>query len=844
MIKLLRLASAIISCLLLPCYLVTIQAQVVALDWAKGIGGTGNDVANAIVADAAGNIYITGSFTQTVDFNRGKEQHLLSAVGLSSGDIFIAKYDNAGSLLWVRQLGNNGADAGLALALDKLGNVYVTGTFTGAVDFDPGLGLAYLVSSGGADVFVLKLTTSGDLVWAKNMGSSGSNESVSSITVDDSGSVYTTGYFVGNVDFDPGPSEFIIHGVGDRNVFVWKLNVNGDLVWAKQMGGPGREAGNAIALDVAGNVYITGEFSSDGDYDPGFGVVRLQATVTNNLNAFVVKLNTLGDLVWAKSMRNGANAIASGKAISIDPSGHVIISGFIRDTVDFDPGIGTFELTSPQNGSSVFVSKWTGAGMFVWAKAIHGKGMLNMTNNTHFLDAAANIYLTGVLRDVADFDPGLRELNLVAESSSGDAFITQWNSSGDLQWAKTSACPGGGQGMGIAVDGSGYIYTCGTFKDSIDVDPTLAVQTLKSHGGNDIFIQKLRPIDCTNTYATVEVAACDTFHGLKQSGQYTWIIPNAAGCDSIITLNLTIKQSKVGNLVYSACDSFHFNDLVYTTSGEYVQSYTNAAGCDSTLYLKITIKRSSWDTLKVYGCSSYTINGQTYTKSGYYPQVFQGNNGCDSVLIFEVMLGFKQVVKETSCTPVSKGGVSYDTTGIYTFKYTSLSGCDSIVEWHLTIPVVDVSVTRYDRTLVASLLRGDYQWMDCVTKTILPGAISYRFSPQRDGRYAVVVTDKGCTDTSKCVVVSGVSSSIKERLVSGGLNVFPNPTSGICVVAGSGIVKKGILSLFNLMGQRLSIYEVEPNGDFQIDLSAYPTGVYILELTQDGQEIRTKVSKN
>ena len=199
------------------------------------------------------------------------------------------------------------SEVGEALATDSSGNVYATGYYNGTVDFDPGAGTANMTATGNPDVFVLKLNSSGTLLWAKSLG--GSNAaSGRSIDVDSSGNVYTTGNFDGTADFDPGSGTENLSsagGSGDNDVFVSKLNSSGEFVWAKSFVGTNagcdpmdwmcsnnNEVGYSIAIDGSSNVYAAGYFIETVDFDPGSGTEYL--TSAGSGDAFIVKMNSAG----------------------------------------------------------------------------------------------------------------------------------------------------------------------------------------------------------------------------------------------------------------------------------------------------------------------------------------------------------------------------------------------------------------------------------------------------------------------------------------------------------------------------------------------------------------------
>jgi hypothetical protein len=150
----------------------SIQAQPPTFDWAKSMGSTGADYGNSITTDASGNVYTTGLFQDTVDFDPGAGTFNLTCNG--SSDIFIQKLDANGNFIWAKSMGSFSGDVPNSVAVDALGNVYTTGYFNGTVDFDPGPGVANLTSASiSGNIFVQKLDAAGNYVWAKRMGGSG-----------------------------------------------------------------------------------------------------------------------------------------------------------------------------------------------------------------------------------------------------------------------------------------------------------------------------------------------------------------------------------------------------------------------------------------------------------------------------------------------------------------------------------------------------------------------------------------------------------------------------------------------------------------------------------------------
>lgn len=461
------------------------NAQSPIFQWAKGMGGPLQDEGYSIAVDTFGNVYTTGYFSDTADFDPGLGIFNLTSVGFD--DIFISKLDPSGNFLWAKQMGGNYYnDDGRSIAIDAAGNVYTSGYFNETVDFDPGVGNYNLTSSGLDDIFISKLDASGNFLWAKHMGSASYDEGWS-IEIDASGNVYTTGFFSGTVDFDPGVGNFNISSSGSNDLFISKLDASGNFLWAKNIGGTSYVQGNSIEVDAMGNVYTTGYFFGTVDFNPGVGTFNL--TSNGNEDVFISKLNSSGDFLWAKKI--GGSSGDYGQAIALDASGNIYTTGFFAYTVDFDPGPGTFNLSSTGGFQDIFISKLDASGNFLWAKQMPGTG--NSASYSIKLDATGNVYTTGVFQYTIDFDPNAGIANLTSSGGvNTDIFISKLDALGNFLWAIKLGDTLYDQGSSIAIDQLGNVYTTGYFIGTSDFDPGVGTFNLTSTGDySDIFIQKL-----------------------------------------------------------------------------------------------------------------------------------------------------------------------------------------------------------------------------------------------------------------------------------------------------------------------------------------------------------------
>ena len=233
-------------------------------EWANAMGGKLNDFPKGVTVDASGNVYTTGYFYGTADFDPGPGTFNLTSKG--SSESFISKLDAKGNFIWAKKLG---LGEGISIAVDVAGNIYTTGSFSGTADFDPGDGVFNLIAFGSKSIFISKLTSAGNFEWAKCIGGIGSS-SGNSIKLDAVGNVFVSGYYSRRVDFDPGIDSFFLKSAGDYgDVFVSKFDSKGNFNWVKSMGGKDEDIAYDMQLDATGNIYIAGTFHGSGDFDPG-----------------------------------------------------------------------------------------------------------------------------------------------------------------------------------------------------------------------------------------------------------------------------------------------------------------------------------------------------------------------------------------------------------------------------------------------------------------------------------------------------------------------------------------------------------------------------------------------
>lgn len=544
-------------------------AQGPSFEWAIEAGGSGVDYGFAITRDPAGNILTTGQYNGVADFEPGSGVINLVSQGL--GDIFIRKSDADGNLIWAKSVGTGGDDHGFGITTDVDGNVYVTGYFDGAGDFDPGTGSYTLASNGNRDIFILKLNPGGNLVWAKSIGGVFDDEG-KGIAIDGNGDVLICGFFRDLVDFDVTGTIFNSVGTGLNDAFVLKLNSSGGFVWVKTYGGTDDESATAISISASNEIYITGQFGLTVDFDPdSFGSEFL--TAQGFWDAYVLKLDVDGLFVWAKTFEGSGAGYGIGHAVTLDNSGNVYVGGYYYNNTDFDPSGNTFYLTSAGYEDG-FILKLDLNGSFIWAKSFGGSGVDVIRSLS--IDTDGNIFASGNFDSAGDFDPAATTYTLTPNGLF-DICLVELDKDGALIWVTSIGGPLYDLSPGILANADGSIYVIGSFEDQIDADYTSdGIVNFTSQGANDILLVKLNECLVDTTIDTHVV--CDSLAWIDGNTYFTnnstasFTLTNVGGCDSVVRLYLTIEPLDI---------SINLSGQTLT-AGETVATY-QWVECDSTI---------------------------------------------------------------------------------------------------------------------------------------------------------------------------------------------------------------------------------------------------------------------
>ena len=431
---------------------IVLIAQTPDWQWATKAGGSYDDYGFGITIDNAGNTYVTGRFCGTANFGS------YSITSNGDSDIFVAKMDANGNWQWAIQAGGSDYDAGIGITIDDLGSAYVTGVFQETSSF----GLYSITSNGINDIFVAKMDANGNWQWAIQAGGSDYDAGIG-ITIDDLGSAYVTGYFCETATF----GSYSLTSNGNQDIFVAKMDANGNWQWATKAGGSNYDGGDEITIADLGNIYVTGSFRETAT----FGSYSL--TSNGEYDVFVAKMDADGNWQWAT--KAGGSDMDYGSAITIDDAGNTYVTGLFQETSSF----GSYSITS--NGEyDIFVAKMDASGNWQWATKAGGSDLDYGSAIT--IDDAENTYVTGVFQETSSFGS-----YSITSNGDSDIFVAKMDASGNWQWATKAGGSSYDHGYGITIDDAENTYVTGIFEET----STFGSYSLTSNGELDIFVAKL-----------------------------------------------------------------------------------------------------------------------------------------------------------------------------------------------------------------------------------------------------------------------------------------------------------------------------------------------------------------
>lgn len=730
-------------------------------------GGNGRD----IVTDSNHDVIAVGAFWSTADFDPGPSMFTLSSNGNS--DAYVAKYDSSLNLIWAFSIsGALGVDA-RSVTVDSNNNIYVTGEFSGMVDFDPTTNNSWLTANGN-EIFVAKYNQNGQLQWAFKI----SNTQLHpwhEIESDPTGNIYLIGMFDGLANFDPRGTGFNKLASGS-DIFVASYDSGGYLRWVFDLdpasnGSGGRCTG--LSLDNNGHFVISGYFSLALEFSTPQGILTL--TAPSNQSGFIAKYDTAGTFQW---VRQTAGGYAQPYAVAIDDSNNIYFAGRFGGQVDFDltPTSSLYNITGPSGQG--FLSKFSPTGTHINTVATQKPlgqypSVIDIRNIK--VNENGDVFATGNFGEVIDLDPSSNTA-VIASTNGQDCFVARYNSNLD-HISSFNIGPGENErGEQVHLDDFGNLYLIGQFQLQCDFDPSPASFSFTISSGSTMFLAKY--------------SQCSGVSGLP-------------------ILSATSTELCVGEMTTLQVDSGSLNDANHWS--------WYSGGCGGTLV-------GTGDSIQIAPTSP-----TTYFVRGEGSCVTSGN--CESINVqVHPHYQIQDTVLLCEGDSIYAGGGFQSTGGTYSDSLFSQIGCDSTITTTLEIVSVDTSSYSIGTTIIANAANASYQWFDCATGVPISSQNGPSFTPVTSGTYGVEILQNGCLDTSRCHTILVVGN---DQSKLGGITIGPNPTPGPLRINLTETPIWVKVRVYSLHGKLVKQASTENSSDIDLDLSRLSKGLYSLTIHSD-----------
>jgi hypothetical protein len=385
--------------------------------WAKSIGGMGEDLGR-IINDYGTTIIVSGTFSQTVDFDPGVGVESKTSNG--GTDVFILALDDNGDFLWVQTMGGPTNESIGGQALNSSNDIIVTGGFNDNMTVDVDGAPITISSEGGLDVFFMQMdVTTGTIDWLKTVGSTG-GDSGAGLVVKANDNILITGRYQNIMDIDPSANNFSLSSEGGYSVFLIEYDNQGDFVNGFSFDSSSDMEAYDIELDDNENIYLTGYFKATVDFDVKAGVTNISSN--GGQDCYVVKLTSMKDLVWAKNY--GGIGLDQSFGLEVASNGDVYTVGRYSNVVDFDPGTGVANETADGSSFDIFIHKLNSLGDFGFVNTF-GEAGSDLARGLA-LDNNGNVYVGGIFGGIIDFNPSTGITELTAEGPA-DGFLIKYS---------------------------------------------------------------------------------------------------------------------------------------------------------------------------------------------------------------------------------------------------------------------------------------------------------------------------------------------------------------------------------------------------------------------------------
>jgi hypothetical protein len=685
---------------------------------------------------------------------------------------------------WTLGNGSTGSDDVADSKIDAQGNIVFGGRFSGTINLSA-TPLITQTSIGSSDCYVAKANPQGNVIWAKSMGG-GAQDFVTAIDIDKNGDIVVLADFYDSIDYNPGAtgSHTFYSNAGLSNILLSRYDANGNLLWAKNIGGNSIDRSNDLSIDTLGNIFVTGSFYKTASFNaPSTNSDTLRSK--GGADIFLAKYSANGTFQWVKQIGSTGNEAPS--RIITDNQNGVYLTGTYTDLIDFNPSpTDSIFLDTTSWGSNVFLEKFDNNGNFQWANAMTSVGFKSIGDLA--LDDNNRLYVCGRFNGTTNFNTEFGYDTLYALPGNSSIYFGVYNNNGSLAWMKKIEHGyQGGQdaGTAIAIDSKKDIYITGQFWgqgcdfNTSPVDSFL----LGSNSSNnyDIFLAKY-----------------------SNTGNFKWAYNiGDAGSDVGVNINFdaTGELYFAANVQYGSSSGNGPIDFDVSPTGTYY--YTPSGSSDFTL--------TKFSQCVLDDAAVLSSNGITAFAGGLQYQWV--NCG----------VGFAPISGATSQTYMPTA------TGNYACILTSSATCKDTTACLFFDVCANFSnsVTMSNTGIMTSSVSNatSYQWLTCeanATYTAIAGATSQSFTPAQNGSYACKAVKGGCVDTSDCKQISNVG--FNDVANESNFIFYPNPAKTILNVESANMV---YITVLDVIGNELQVVSTH-NAITSLNVEQLPAGVYFV----------------
>ncbi|MFA6151356.1 MAG: T9SS type A sorting domain-containing protein [Chitinophagaceae bacterium] len=662
--------------------------------------------------------------------------------------------------------------------------------------------------------------------WASSIGGTKGAELNHCSSTDSKGNLYTGGAFAGEADFDPGAG---YHFIMSKNIdaYITKLDADGNFYWVKTIPSRFQSAITSITTDTTGNIYISGSYEDSISFE--IGSVK-QSAYSGNENIFYAKLDSNGNFLWIKTLKNELFKPGSSRKskVKLDHNSDLIITGCFQDRVDFDAGADSFFIKATTYYNETFILKTNASGEFIWVKNFAGTRLSNECHSFD-VDSRNNIFLCGHFDDTIDVNPATAINHLISKGDN-DMFLVKLDNAGNYIWSKQFGEKRTDEGSCISVTRDDNLLMAGHFTDSIKIVTDTGLLKIKSNLNNDAILMKF-----------------------SNDGQFKWYKKFQGKFSSVEPVDL--KQDPADNIYLMG--SFSGNiDFDPAEDSFYIQSYYNGVFLtkfDSTgsfIYAKIIEPNNRTfipPTLSIDKSSNIFLCGNFTERMDANPSVdsfILSSFDSDDYDAFSIKLsnctpskGFDTII---ACGSYTLAGQEYTSSGNFKKYLINSTGCDSTLQLNLTIlPKPSASITHISVNTIQCNNSGvSYQWVKCPGYTPLVNDTNRILNAPSKGYFAVIISNGLCKDTSDCRYGEPTTGISEKSFSSNNIKLYPNPFSTSATLEfDNSQAKAHQLSVYNALGQLVIRIENIKSNKLTIERKELQNGFYFYQLRNEEEII-------